>query len=57
MPPEALSEFFASLGEKPYRARQIMRWLYQRRVLDFAAMTASPMLESVTCRSSRCSRR
>ncbi|HEY8520855.1 MAG TPA: 23S rRNA (adenine(2503)-C(2))-methyltransferase RlmN [Gammaproteobacteria bacterium] len=34
-----LAEFFASLGEKPYRGRQIMHWLYRRRVLDFDAMT------------------
>jgi 23S rRNA (adenine2503-C2)-methyltransferase len=37
--PTDLVEFFAGLGEKPYRAQQIMRWLYQRRVLDFTAMT------------------
>jgi len=39
LPPEQLAEFFVSLGEKPYRARQIMRWVYQRGVLDFGAMT------------------
>jgi len=37
--PEALAEFFVGLDEKPYRARQIMRWVYQRGVLDFDAMT------------------
>ena len=37
--PEALAEFFVGLGEKPYRARQIMRWVYQRGVLDFDEMT------------------
>jgi 23S rRNA (adenine2503-C2)-methyltransferase len=35
----ALEQFFEGLGEKPYRARQITRWVYQRGVLDFAAMT------------------
>ena len=30
---------FADLGEKPYRARQLMQWMYQRRVTDFDAMT------------------
>ena len=35
----SLVELFESLGEKPYRARQVMRWLYQRHVTDFDAMT------------------
>ncbi|MGE0798290.1 MAG: 23S rRNA (adenine(2503)-C(2))-methyltransferase RlmN [Lautropia sp.] len=29
----------AGLGEKPYRATQLMRWVHQRGVADFAAMT------------------
>lgn len=37
--PDALAEFFVGLGEKPYRARQIMRWVYKRGVLDFNEMT------------------
>ena len=37
--PEALAEFFEGLGEKPFRARQIMRWVYKRGVLDFNEMT------------------
>ncbi len=39
MPEEALVGFFEDLDQKPFRARQIMRWVYKRRVLDFAAMT------------------
>jgi 23S rRNA (adenine2503-C2)-methyltransferase len=39
MPAPRLVELFETLDEKPYRARQIMRWLYQRQVTDFAAMT------------------
>jgi len=39
LPAPSLVEFFESMDEKPYRARQIMRWVYQRQVLDFAAMT------------------
>ena len=35
----ALADFVAALGEKPFRARQLMTWLYKRRVGDFAAMT------------------
>ena len=35
----ALTEWFASLGEKPFRARQVFRWIHQRGVADFDAMT------------------
>ena len=37
--PEMLAEFFVGLGEKPYRARQIMGWAYQRGVVNFNEMT------------------
>ena len=37
--PDVLADFFEGIGEKPYRARQIMRWVYGRGVLDFADMT------------------
>ena len=37
--PDALAEFFTGIGEKPFRARQIMRWAYGRGVLDFQEMT------------------
>jgi 23S rRNA (adenine2503-C2)-methyltransferase len=36
--PEALAGFVAGLGEKPFRAKQIWKWLYQG-VLDFSQMT------------------
>lgn len=36
---DALERFFLSLGEKPYRATQLMKWIYQRQVTDFDAMT------------------
>ncbi len=39
MPHPALVEYFTALGEKPFRAVQIMRWVYQRGVTDFAEMT------------------
>lgn len=32
-------EFLATLGEKPWRASQLMQWIHQRGVLDFEAMT------------------
>ena len=35
----ALEAFFAGLGEKSFRARQVMQWMYQRGVDDFSAMT------------------
>jgi 23S rRNA (adenine2503-C2)-methyltransferase len=39
MPAAGLIELFETLDEKPYRARQVMKWLYQRHVTDFDAMT------------------
>ncbi|MFP4560002.1 MAG: 23S rRNA (adenine(2503)-C(2))-methyltransferase RlmN [Thiohalorhabdus sp.] len=34
-----LEAFFAEMGEKRFRARQVMQWLHQRGVSDFEAMT------------------
>ena len=34
-----LAGFFAELGEKPFRARQVLRWVHQRREGDFARMS------------------
>ncbi|HET7557478.1 MAG TPA: 23S rRNA (adenine(2503)-C(2))-methyltransferase RlmN [Rhodanobacteraceae bacterium] len=34
-----LREFFAQLGEKPYRADQVMKWIYHRLEDNFEAMT------------------
>lgn len=34
-----LERFFAAHGEKPFRARQLLQWIYQRGVNDFDAMT------------------
>ncbi len=39
LPQSDLERFFTSLGEKPFRARQVMQWIHQRGVTDFAAMT------------------
>ncbi|HET7174695.1 MAG TPA: 23S rRNA (adenine(2503)-C(2))-methyltransferase RlmN, partial [Gammaproteobacteria bacterium] len=36
---QALEAFFVQQGEKPFRARQVMKWMYHRGVADFAAMT------------------
>lgn len=34
-----LGEYLAGLGEKPYRAKQVMQWLYARGVRDFDEMS------------------
>ncbi|MDX1481795.1 MAG: 23S rRNA (adenine(2503)-C(2))-methyltransferase RlmN [Woeseiaceae bacterium] len=39
LPEPGLRSFFAEIGEKPFRARQIMRWIHQRGVADFETMT------------------
>ncbi len=39
MSQDMLEQYFAARGEKPFRARQIMQWIYQRYVTDFDAMT------------------
>jgi 23S rRNA (adenine2503-C2)-methyltransferase len=36
---EGLRAFFAELGEKPFRAEQVLKWVYHHGVTDFAAMT------------------
>lgn len=36
---QALRDFFAEIGEKPFRAEQLMKWIYQYGVDDFSAMT------------------
>lgn len=39
MSKDELSAFFVSLGEKPFRATQAMKWIYQFGVTDFFEMT------------------
>jgi 23S rRNA (adenine2503-C2)-methyltransferase len=34
-----LTSYFTEMGEKPFRARQLMRWIYREGESDFAAMT------------------
>ena len=34
-----MEAFFIDLGEKPFRARQVMQWIHQRGITDFALMT------------------
>jgi 23S rRNA (adenine2503-C2)-methyltransferase len=37
--PGALAGFFASLGEKPFRAKQVLRWVHRFGEPDFARMS------------------
>ena len=39
MPRRELAGFFQDLGEKPYRATQVMKWVYRAGTGDFDAMT------------------
>jgi len=34
-----LRGYFAQLGEKPFRADQVMKWIYHQRITDFTLMT------------------
>ena len=45
--PDALATFFAEHDEKPFRARQVLRWVHQRFVDDIETMTdlAKPLRE------------
>ena len=38
-PEAALLDFFAGIGEKPFRARQVLQWIHQRNVSRFEDMT------------------
>ena len=39
LPREGMREFFASLGEKPFRAAQVLKWIHHRHTASFGAMT------------------
>jgi 23S rRNA (adenine2503-C2)-methyltransferase len=36
---DKLKAFFTEIGEKPFRAQQVLQWIHQRGVTDFDAMT------------------
>lgn len=36
---KGLQAFFVDLGEKPFRATQLLKWIYQEGVIDFDQMT------------------
>jgi 23S rRNA (adenine2503-C2)-methyltransferase len=48
-----LESLFADLGEKPFRARQLLQWMYQRGVTDLDAMTdlSKPLRERLAERA------
>ena len=47
--PEKLAAFFVSIGEKPFRATQVLKWIHQQGVTDFTEMTnlAKPLREKL----------
>jgi 23S rRNA (adenine2503-C2)-methyltransferase len=51
--PAALARFFEARGEKPFRARQVSRWVHQRFAPDVAHMTdlARPLRERLATES------
>ena len=36
---EQMQDFFTSLGEKPFRASQVLKWIHHRHTASFGAMT------------------
>ncbi|MGH9801986.1 MAG: 23S rRNA (adenine(2503)-C(2))-methyltransferase RlmN [Blastocatellia bacterium] len=47
---DELIEFARQLGEAPFRGKQLYRWIYARRALDFAEMTdlSKPLREKLS---------
>jgi 23S rRNA (adenine2503-C2)-methyltransferase len=39
LPHAALEAYFQARGERPFRAVQVMKWIHQQRVTEFAGMT------------------
>ena len=44
-----LAAFFADLGEKPFRAKQVLHWIHQRFATDVGAMSdlSKPLRETL----------
>ncbi|TSA17006.1 MAG: 23S rRNA (adenine(2503)-C(2))-methyltransferase RlmN [Betaproteobacteria bacterium] len=49
-----LTDFFAEIGEKPFRAKQLLRWMHQRGEADFSKMSdlAKPLREKLAAHAS-----
>ncbi len=41
--PEELGKYIAGTGEKPFRTKQILKWLHQKRAASFDAMSDIPL--------------
>ncbi len=48
-----LTRYFAEIGEKPFRAKQVLRWIHQKGASDFEQMTdlAKSLRENLTQRA------
>lgn len=48
--PQQVQELVTSLGEKPFRARQVLRWLYKNAAQDFESMSdlAKPLRQRLS---------
>ena len=36
---QSMETYFANMGEKPFRAAQVLKWIYQHGITDFSKMT------------------
>ena len=36
---DGMTRFFSDIGEKPFRAAQVLKWIHQYGIDDFDAMT------------------
>ena len=36
---QSMEAYFANMGEKPFRAAQVLKWIYQHGITDFSEMT------------------
>lgn len=45
-----LSDYFVSIGEKTFKAKQVFEWLYKKRVYDFKSMSniSKSLIENLT---------
>jgi len=54
LPQGDLEQWVVSMGEKPYRARQLLKWIYQNGEIEFSAMTdLSKSLRQTLCESAK----
>ena len=53
LPRRELEQFFVGIGEKPFRARQLMKWIYGHGMLDPQRMTdiSAPLRQDLAARA------